>query len=294
MQKITETQLRILERLNEYRFLTVGQLLRLGVAKARKTIDRAIKGLHTKKPLVKYSEFGTFPTLGRLPRINYLTKHGAETLAEYLQVEQEKISYPKGVKIFSRDYFHRIETIDLHILARTFCNIHEDEGLEFDFFQAYFEHTGANHWGNPKNPKREALNKIIIDEKTAIIPDCIFQITDPNGKPWLFMGEIYRGHTTKRVHQQLGRYLTALEKGSINKAYNFPRAIPVLIVCESENSMLALMKRLKNDVSFQLAEDYFLFRTIKPVKQGDTKQIIEGFAKGWRTYRGKEKVLFVS
>ena len=226
MQKITETQLQILERLNEYRFLTVGQLLRLGVAKCRKTIDRAIRGLRSKKSLVNFSEFGTFPRLGRLPRINYLTKHGAETLAEYLQIESEKISYPKGVKIFSRDYFHRIETIDLHILARTFCNIHEEEGIEFDFFQAYFEHTGANHWGDPKKPKREAVNKIKIDEKTAIIPDCIFQITDPRGKPWLFVGEIYRGHTTKRVHQQLGRYLTATGKGSIDKAYNFPVLYP--------------------------------------------------------------------
>ena len=231
MKPITETQQRILERLNEFRFLTVGQMQRLGVAKNTQTIHRAIKSLQNqKKALIKFSDFGTFPTLGRLPRIHYLIKHGAETLAEALQISIDEISHPKGVKLFSRDYFHRIETIDLHILARTFCEHHEDEGLEFDFFQAYFEHTGANHWGNPEKPKREALNKIMIDEKTAIIPDCISQITDPNGKPWLFMGEIYRGHTTKRVHQQLGRYLTALEKGSINKAYNFPRAIPILII----------------------------------------------------------------
>ena len=293
MKTITETQLRILERLSEYRFLTVGQLQRVGVAKNTQTIHRAIKAIHQgKKPLVNYAEFGTFPTIGRLPRINYLTKYGAETLAEALQLDTAEINYPKGVKLFTRDYFHRIETIDLHILARTFCEAHEAEGVQFDFFQAYFEHKGANHWGNPKKPKREALNKINIDEDRAIIPDCIFQITDPKGKPWLFVGEIYRGHTTKRVHEQLGRYLTALEKGSINKLYNYSYKTPVLIVCESKNSMLALMKRLKNDTAFKHTENYFLFRTIRLVEHGDKKQVIKEFATGWQTYTQKEKTLF--
>lgn len=307
MRKITETQLRVLERLSDYRFLTVGQMQRIGIAKNTQTIHRAIKALHDgKKPLVNYAEFGTFPTIGRLPRINYLTKYGAETLAEALQRDPTTIYHPKGVKLFTRDYFHRIETIDLHILARSFCEAHE--GVEFDFFQAYFEHKGANNWKDTKKPKREAINKIQIDNETAIIPDCILQITDPKGIPWLFVGEIYRGHDTKRVHQQLDRYLHALEKGSVNKAYQYDRKTPILVVCESENAMLSLMKRLKNDEAFKYTEDYFLFRLLsvppniisKSTKAQSTGlhtrakvlSTLQSFDTGWRTYTGKKKVLF--
>lgn len=295
--KITETQLRVLERLNDYRFLTVEQMHRIGVAKNTQTIHKAIKALHDAgKPLLAYVDFGTFPTIGRLPRINYLTRHGAELLAEALQTDPEEINHPRGVKLFSRDYFHRVQVIDLHILARSFCEAHE--GATLDYFQAYFEHQGANHWGDPTKPKRSALNKIAIDEKTALIPDCIFHITDPNGKPWLFASEIYRGHTTKRVHQQLEKHLIGIQKGSINALYDYPRGVPVLVVCEDERAMIALMNRLAQDPLFSQTEDYFLFRTLHtvPVEQGKEdamkRELAEAFAIGWKTYTGKDRVLF--
>lgn len=292
MKTITETQLRILERLNDYRFLTVQQMQRIGIAKNTQTIHKAIKALHDAgKRLVNYAEFGTFPTLGRLPRMHYLTKHGAKVLAEALRIDQSEISYPKGVKVFSRDYFHRVETIDLHILARSFCEAHE--GVELDFFQVYFEHTGANHWGDPSKPKREALNKIIIDENTALIPDCVFRISDPNGKPFLFVGEIYRGHSTKRLQQQLYKYLASIQTGAINNAYNYLSGFPILIICEREKAMNSLMNRIKGDQGFKYAEDYFLFRTLDQIGQGVTRaELREAFAKGWKTYTGKERGLF--
>lgn len=237
--------------------------------------------------------------MGRLPRIHYLTKHGAKILAEILHIDPEEVHNPKGVKLFTRDYFHRIETIDLHILARTFCELHSTS-VEFDFFQAYFEHQGANHCNDTTKPKQQAIGKIPIDEKTAIIPDCVFQMTTTkHNTKYLYMGEIYRGHTTKRVHQQLDRYLTALEKGSINDAYNFHRPIPVLVICETEQSMRSLMKRLHNDTGFSKAEKYFLFRVIEPVtmNQADKNQtargLVQGFFKGWKTFTGKDTSLFM-
>jgi hypothetical protein len=292
MKKITETQLQILERLNDYRFLTVQQMQRIGIAKNTQTIHKAIKALHdTGKRLADYVDFGTFPTIGRLPRIHYLTKHGARLLAEALRIDPSEIHYPKGVKVFSRDYFHRVDTIDLHILARSFCEAHE--GVELDFFQTYFEHTGANHWGDPAKPKREALNKIIIDEKTALIPDCVFRISDPNGKPFLFVGEIYRGHSTKRLQQQLHKYLLSIQTGAINNAYNYLSGFPVLIVCETEKALISLIKRIERDRVFQYAEDYFLFKTFDQVGQGVTRaELQNAFATGWKTYTSKERGLF--
>jgi len=298
MKPLTETQICILEQLHIFRFLTVKQIHTLEVVKNIVTVRRAIKPLSDgKRALVGFVDFGTFPTIGRLSRIYYLSKYGATLLAEALQCPTDEINHPKGVKLFSRDYFHRIATLDLHIIARKFCKIHS--GLEFDFFHAYYEHTGANHWGDPTKQHLQSNTTIKIDENTAFIPDCIFKITDPRGKPWLFVGEIYRGHTTKRVHQQLDKYLKALEKGSINNLYDFKRPISVLVVCETEGSMLSLMKRLKNDVDFQNVEKYFLFRVIQAIeprkdnKKQTTNDLIAGFVDGWKTYAGRKMSLFM-
>lgn len=297
MKTITETQLRILERLNDYRFLTVQQMQRLGIANFLQTLYKALKGMHDAgKPLVDYINFGTFPTIGRIPYVYYLTKHGSELLAEAMQVDPEELTYPKGVRMFARDYFHRSQVVDLHILARSFC---EEFGAELNFFQTYFEHHGANHWGDPEKPKRESLNKIPITEKISLIPDSIFHITDPNGKPWLFVCEVYQGHDTNRAFKQLEKHLLAIKNGSINSVYNYKRGIPVLVVCETENAKKALMKRLEKDIAFSNVEDFFMFRVLPEFsllskKKGEIKKMLKYFfVSGWETFLGKERTLFL-
>lgn len=293
MKTITETQLRILERLNDYRFLTVPQMQRMGIANFPQTINKALKSLREAgKPFIDYINFGTFPTIGRIPYVYYLTKYGAELLAEARQVDPEELTYPKGVKMFARDYFHRLQVVDFHIQARSFC---EAFGATLDFFQTYFEHQGANHWGDPHKPKREALNRIPITDKTALIPDAIFQITDPNGKAWLFVCEVYQGHDTKRAYKQLEKHLLAIQKGSINAVYDYARGIPVLVICETERAMNALMERVKNNALFNQTKNYFLFRTLSSIafNSNSTKETFkQAFVLKWKVCTGQEKGLF--
>ena len=299
MKTITETQLRILERLNDYRFLTAEQMQKMGIAKHIHTIYNAIRGLRKGgKHYVDVVEFGTRPEIGRLPRLTFLTQYGAELLAEALQCDPDTIKHPKGKIPSYRDLTHRLHTIDLHILARTFCEAHE--GVELNYFQAYFEHKGANNWGDPTKPKRQAVNKIELAEGRGFVPDCIFHITDPTGKPHLYTSEIYRNHNTKRTHNQLRNHLEALKLGSISKLYNYSRAVPVLILCEQAGAMQALQESLNDDPVFKKTENCFLFRTLDPVTAktppADTTklktELQEAFALGWQTYTGKKKILF--
>ena len=284
MRKISEVQLQILERLNDYRFLTVGQMIEIGIATNKFTISRNIRALIDgggKRAFIDFVDFGTFPTIGRLPRIHYILKRGAKLLAEALQVDADDINHPRGVKMFTRDYFHRVQTVDLHISARKFA---EKYDLDFDFFHTYYEHTGANHSNKPNQPKRQALTKIPLKD-SYFIPDCIFQMTDPEGKKWLFTGEVYRGHTTKRTQQQLVKHLVALQEASISKAYGYNRAVRVLVVCEEERAMIALQKRIKNDPLFKEVEAFFLFATLEQVKAN--------FAGCWTDFSGNFRNLFV-
>lgn len=152
--------------------------------------------------------------------------------------------------------------------------------MEFDFFQPYFEHTGANHSKNPNQPKRQALTATILKDGTKFVPDCVFQMTDPNEKQWLFTGEVYRGHTTKRTFEQLKKHLYALQEGAISTKYHYERSVRVLMVCEEKAAMKALQKRVQESPLFSAVEPFFLFAHL-----GDVK---ESFVECWENFSGKK------
>ena len=68
--------------------------------------------------MIKSADFGFLAGKGRLAQIHYLTKRGALALADYHGVGIESIPYPAGQVQFSRDYFHRVEFINIHIALR--------------------------------------------------------------------------------------------------------------------------------------------------------------------------------
>lgn len=76
------TNLRILELLHTYRFLTPKQFLRLGVTTHEKSLQRALQRFATRGKCVDFADFGVLPLKGRLPRVYFLTSRGAEYLAE--------------------------------------------------------------------------------------------------------------------------------------------------------------------------------------------------------------------
>lgn len=285
--RVSNTQLSILENLHRYRFLTVKQMIAIGIAKDRYTISRNMQVLTgnkgNKKVFIEAQDFGMLPSIGKLSKIHYLTKQGASLLAEGYQVDESEINHPKGVKIFTRDYFHRVATIDLHILARRFADKYK---LEFDFFHTYFEHTGANHSKKANQPKRQALTKVPLKNEKYFIPDCIFQVTDPEEKRWLFTAEIYRNHTTKRTMQQLEKHLYCLQEGAISTLYNYPRAVRVLMLCESKEAMRSLMERTRKNPLFAEAIVYFLFST--------PEEIANDFAGNWYFFDGKKTNMFAT
>jgi hypothetical protein len=111
-------------------------------------------------------------------------------------------------------------------------------------------------------------------------------VTDTTGKPWICTAEIYRGFATGRVHQQLEKHLYALQEQSISKAYAYPRAVRILVVCENDNAMAAAMKRVREDRLFAEAEAFFLFSAL-PRIQVD-------FSGDWFHYGGQRGNIFTT
>ena len=265
---IPETNLQIMEHLHTFRFLTAPQLFRLGVASHLNSVRRALRRFDTNRKLVDFDEFGALPRIGKLPRIYYLTHRGAKCLAEAWRVDQKEINYPRGVKLFSRDYFHRVATIDFHVELRLFSEKHD---IAVEFFHTYFDTKGANRNTKPGD-RLERLTKIPMKDG-VFIPDGVFAVRTPDGERYLFSLEIYNGRDTKRVHQQLEKHLLCLREGSITELYGFQKANRVLCVFESEPALRAIEKRLAGDEVFSAAKRQFSLTTLPRIR--------ENFAAGW-------------
>jgi hypothetical protein len=242
---LPETNLKVMEHLHTYRFLTAPQLLRLDVASHINSLRRALRRFETSRKYVDFAEFGVVPKIGRLPRVYYLTERGAKYLAEAWRVDAKEINYPKGVKLFARDYFHRSATIDFHIELRLFA---EQNELAVEFFHSYFDTTGANRSENPAD-RLQRLSKVPLEEG-FFIPDGIFAVHAPDGSRYLYALEVYNGIDTKRVHAQMEKHLIALGEGHISELYNYPKAHRVLCLFEHENALKAAEKRLREDTAF--------------------------------------------
>jgi hypothetical protein len=108
MADLTAANIEVLRLLNRYRFLTNPQLLRLGLV----ILSRFGDG---NRPYIGKKDFGFIAGVGRLHRIYYLQKRGAQLLAETLHLDDDEVSYQKVKPPFLQDYFHRLATIDVHI-----------------------------------------------------------------------------------------------------------------------------------------------------------------------------------
>ncbi|HBI00506.1 MAG TPA: hypothetical protein DDY18_02665 [Flavobacterium sp.] len=65
-----------------------------------------------------------------------MTSHGAKLIEERLS-PMAQIKFPKGnTVLFQQDYFHRIHTIDIHIVIQERAS---NNNVELLFFSTYFD-----------------------------------------------------------------------------------------------------------------------------------------------------------
>lgn len=274
MRNIPEQQIKILEALAVYRFLTADQIIRLGITQKRPNVSTAFKNLEQgAKKLTDRKTFGVNPERGKIPNVHYLTKHGVKFLVEELGHEEENIKFPKGnSSLFNRDYDHRVATVDSHINFRQSAI---SSAFEVDFFDTYFDKTGANRGTSKK--KLEAQTKIELESTRYFIPDGAGRFDD-GIKKHLFLFELYNGKDTKRVIEQLGKHQEALELGTATERYKHDRAHRVLCVFEHRGELEAVARRMQQHHDFTDTKAHYLFKTLEQVRNG------ESFFTNWLDY----------
>lgn len=283
---LTNQQQNVLEALAEFRYLTVHQMVSMGISKnghslRTNTLNRLI---NPHRKAIKSHDFGWIPQRGRLSRVYYLTSYGVEILADVLRIDPNSIEYPKGGIQFSSDYTHRINFIDFHISFKRWA---EKENKDVDFFHSYFDKVGSQRAGKVRSTaKTRVLLKRTVytqqDEK-PFIPDGLTRYQD-NDKSRLVAIEIHNGTHSKRITQQLLEHLEAIDQGIFSYKYGHKRSNLVLSVHENQSTLDSVKRRLMERPEFKNLLTAFLFNRQDQVKAD--------FDQGWTQADGTKTVLF--
>lgn len=268
---ITEIQGNVLEALAKYKFLTLKQMLEIGVWTAHyQYLRKQVSSLRDRtKPLVACNNFKVpQPRKGKVESMYYLTKKWKDALIHELQIPEEDIKIPIGKTVAYKDYLHRKNTIDFQIqLEKRSSTI----GLEVSQFDTYFDKVGNNRVA--KNLK--AKTKIIIREDEYFIPDAVFRLRHQNESEKFFLFEMYNGKDTSYIIRQLHKHARALVAKSTHKQFNLDesKSYTILLLFQFEWIYKALIERVqRNEWEFAYVQKYFLCKTLKDIGNGDLSQ----------------------
>lgn len=276
---LNESHKKTLEALKTYRYLTSRQLVRLGVYGSEKGLrDKILSRLREQPyPLIDSVDFGFVAGKGRLASVHCLTRRGALALANLHEVKLETISYPTGAIQFSRDYFHRLEFINLHISLRQWASTN---GQEVEFFHCYFDSTGNQR---RENSQLVRDTQVFLHGK-PVIPDGNFRIAMNDGQRRLFTLELHKGNNTGRILEQLETHAHLIEQELLPKKYQHPHDNYILSVHENAGTLEAVKRRFYDSPLLAEHYNYYAFNLADTLK--------EDFANGWHYANGECFIVF--
>lgn len=276
---LNDSQIKVLEALKVYRYLTVKQLVRLKVYGSEKGLrDKVLSRLRLEPyPLIASADFGFVAGKGRLESVHCLTRRGALALADLDGVGIETIPYPTGAIQFSRDYEHRLDFISLHIALRQYA---ERTGQSVEFFHSYFDSVGNQR---QKNSQLIRATQVFLRNK-AIIPDGNFRLAMLDGQTRLLSLELHKGNNTAKILEQLENHAVLIEKELLPNKYNHPFDNYVLSVYDHHGTLEAVKKRFQDSPRLSDYKAHYAFN-VWEVAQAD-------FAQGWHYCDGQRFPIF--
>ncbi len=274
MFHLTESQIRAIELLAKYKYLTSSQFVKMGLYKKRGYLTNSLKVLvDMKKPLLAKYDFN--PINGKLESLYYLTKHATKFLIEELEYSENQIKIPKSSNhIRLKDYFHRKATIDFHIHLNQWLELNSGKII---FLNYYFDKIGNNR-GTDHTNYVTALNRIYLDKKNFFIPD-ISTMFNINNKKYLYLFEQHNGQDSKRLFEQLRIHVLALSKGVVPEKYNIKIAHKVVVICEYESVKKSVIQMLQKEKGIERFDKFFIFKT--------NSELQEDFYTNWAKISGK-------
>lgn len=262
-----------MQALNIYRFLTVEQMLALGLSKNAKSIrDKTLFALRH-RGLIQSDKIGSF-----LPDVHYLTKQGATELAEIEKISVQTAPSKKRVSFSAMFAQHRFAQVDFHIGFREWVNKRGDAEVVLEL-QDFNRNTKSS------NGKFHAATELIVPNlPRPVIPDGTFAVRLFSGPVALYVAELHRSTQTKAVTEQLKRYLDVIKSGALEQAHGID-VNPMVCSIHMQDAVLTGTKaRLLNDPEFATFKSNFVFNTID--------QMRSNFCDGWHLADGSPATPF--
>jgi len=252
----------VIQALNTYRYLTVEQMLQLGISKNAKSIrDKTLFALRHRK-FIQSNKIGSF-----LPDVHFLTKLGAEELASQEKITIQPAPSSKRVSFSALFAKHRFAQVDFHIGFRRWIEGRGDAEI-------LLEIQDFNGRSKSAQGKFQAETELTLPRLASpVIPDGIFSVELITGQQAIYLAELHRSTQTKAVTAQLLRYIEVIQSGAIQSKYGI-KANPMICSVHLQDSVLRGVKaRLKKNPDFAPFLRNFMFRKMEGIQKD--------FTSGW-------------
>lgn len=234
---------RTIEALGRFKFLTVSQLARLGIGKARGNFSNMLRELidtNKKKPLV--AEITTDNR--NEEKVYCLTPEGKKVVAGDLDTEIENIKAPRSIPTSQSKKLkgHDRYAIDCHIELYETCAKY---GIEIRQHDNDFDTVGSVRNANDL----ERLTRLKTTS-SYLEPDAIFKLATPKGMlMYLFEMECRDNRNHKDLIVKIDKYVEVLNIHAVKEKYDFHLSPRVLFVFLEESTMQYVLKHLKENIS---------------------------------------------
>lgn len=243
----------ILNALGTFRFLTPQQMVTAGAANTASALYPLLKELVTKpRPLAGKIDFGSLPGQGRLSTVYHLTARGAEVLADSGRPSRT-IAVPKRVRFFAKDYFHRVQCVDMHIAVTQMA---ERLGARLPLYATYYAQ------GTKTSEDDFAPKTTVKWPKGQLTADAVFELAGPDAHSRLCFLELHRGDDARRIKGQINAYMAAVAWEALETAFDYDHAARILIVFEDPGTLARTLKWFGTNLSDPEAAERFYFNDL--------------------------------
>lgn len=272
---ITQQQLDFLRLLSRTGFLTNGHLKQLGFGSPNSSrhflTNRLLEGKYIGRVMI-VANIGT----GRKV-MYFLSKKGAELLAEADSIELEDIAYTpfKGgihtakdggdISLVRTDFVHKERYIALFLAFERFLG------------RTDYIFTQARHYYQLAGDRGTALRL----QNRNFRPDGIWFLegTMPDALPYAYVVEVHRHSDRKHIIKQLRQQVEAIKAGSVKARFGIDYPHFVLSVFADQNTavMRGVIEELQKFPEWEYIKTFFMFARLDDLLEGDFRDGIAYF-----------------
>lgn len=253
MQRPNDRQIKCLEMLGFFQYLTISQFGRLGYAKYRSNFTNLVI---SKLKQLQYIDVISFNGK-EYENIYFLTDKGCDLLAEQNGVSKDILKRPKRKPDWSvGGYYHRKYEIDCQV--ECFLSS-KRENVPIVFYDTELERIDNQRKENNLEKRTR------VDTNFGYLePDSIFLLETQNGKK-LFALELERrdNRTKSQLDEKLNKHVSALNLKAVSQKYGHDKGYRILFVCEHQPTRDYMIDYLLKNVSN--CEFWFLFKLYSEV-----------------------------